>query len=431
MKRAFFAGAIAASLLVGVVSSGAHAQGSYGSAAVGTLTGTTYSTPSSMSELLAPGSRRYASGIRMGSFTVLPEIGASIVYDDNAFATPSDKKSDVYTNVDARVGAVSNWSRHALEMYVGGGGNIYSDLSSESVGYAEAGIAGRLDVYRDFWLSAYADYTFGFEPRGSGESFQVFEEPIETQTVKSGVVAHKQFNRLWGEIAGSLRREEFFDAKLNVGGVNTNVDQSFRDGTVDDVSGRVGYEFSPKTSVFLEGGYQWRNYEDDRFGGEGHTALVGLRHELTRLVNSEIAIGYMNMNDDGALHDIDTWTYRAQLSYEVTPLMTVALVGARDLTSPSQFNTNSNRIYSDVGIRGDYAIRRDVSLMAGAGYGRLEYIDTNQNDDYVRLTTGADYLLRPWLSLWANYAYVDYESNAAPTIDYNKSVVSVGVQARY
>jgi hypothetical protein len=156
-----------------------------------------------------------------------------------------------------------------------------------------------------------------------------------------------------------------------------------------------------------------------------------VRYELTRLASAEAAIGYLHHDPDGALNEIDTWTYRAQLTYDVTPLMVIALVGSRDVSSPSQVSAGSNRLHSDFGIRGDYAIRRDVTLMAGAGYGWVDYVDGTQEDDYLRLTTGAEYMFRPWLSLWTNYAYLHYDSNAVPVIDYDKSVFAVGVRARY
>jgi hypothetical protein len=111
--------------------------------------------------------------------------------------------------------------------------------------------------------------------------------------------------------------------------------------------------------------------------------------------------------------------------------MTVAMVGSRDVGSPSQDGVGSNRINSEIGVRADYAIRRDVTLNAGAAYGAVEYVDSGRDDDYYRLAFGGEYLFRPALSLWADFSYLDYSSNATPVIDYDKSVVSAGVKARY
>jgi hypothetical protein len=406
--------------------------------AQGIAPGSQYSSASagamaqSMGELLAAGSRQASQGIRIGAFTLLPSAATSIVYDDNVFAQPANERGDRYTNVDAEVAVISNWSRHALELYAGGGGNFYDDFTSEDKGYAKAGVSGRVDVRSDLWLVLYAKYAFGFEARGAGESFQAlgasFAEPIETQTFGGGVLIHKAFNRLWLEIAGSGRRQTYFDAKLTGGGT---ADQSFRDGTVEDAVARAGYEFSPRTSAFLESVYEKRDFEDNRFDSDGYRLLAGVRYELTRLINAEIAVGYMHHDTTGSLNDIDTWTFRTQVRYEVTPLFTAAVVGARDAGAPSQFGTGSNRVETEIGVRGDYAIRRDVMLTAGAGLGWVDYVDATREDEYWRLTTGVAYQMRPWLSLWANYSYLNYDANVAPTIDYEKSLLFAGLSAQY
>lgn len=393
-----------------------------------TAVGSSSYLPSNVSALLAPGSRRFVPGIRVGSFILLPEASSSIVYDDNVFASPTNSEGDFYTNLDARVGVVSNWSRHALELYAGGGGKFYNDFDSENVGYGNVGIAGRLDIQRDFYVKAYGQYAYGYEERGSGESFQNFLEPVEKQTLGAGVLVHKRFNRLWGEIEGTVSDEDFFDARTALG----EIDQSFRNGTAYEVSARIGYEISPKTSVFVENSYDTREFEDSRVDGDGYKVGAGFRYELTRITSAEAAIGYRHYDPSQANFDgIDDWYYRAKLRWDATPLLTVALVGSRDVGSPSQDGAGSNRINTEVGLRADYAWRRDVTLNAGLAFGAAEYVDSGRDDDYYRLTAGADYWFRPWLSFWANYSYLDYESDVVPTIDYDKSVVSVGVRAQY
>lgn len=393
-----------------------------------TAVGSSSYLPSNVSALLAPGSRRFVPGIRLGSFIVLPEASSSLVFDDNVFASPTNTEEDFYTNIDARVGVVSNWSRHAVEMYVGGGGNFYNEFDSENVGYGNVGIAGRLDIQRDFYVKAYGEYAYGFEARGSGESFQNFLEPVEKQSMGAGALVHKRFNRLWGEIEGSVSDEEFFDARTSLG----EIDQSFRNGTAYAAGGRLGYEISPKTSVFAESSYDTREYEDGRVDGDGYKVGVGARYELTRITSAEAAIGYRYYDPSRPEFDeIDDWYYRARLRWDVTPLMTVALVGSRDVGSPSQDGTGSNRINTEIGVRADYAWKRDVTLNAGLAFGAAEYVDSGRDDEYYRVALGADYWFRPWLSFWANYSYLDYESDIAPTIDYDKSVVTIGVRAQY
>jgi hypothetical protein len=436
MRARLSAGAATTSLIALAVFAGcdtARAQ-NYQNYQEGTsATVTPPSLATGVSDLFAAGVRRDATGINAGAFTFLPRVSTSTVYDNNVYASPSNRKGDGYANMDGQLGIVSNWSRHALEVYLGGGGNRYYDLTDESKGYANAGVAGRVDVARDLWLTGFTKYRYGYEPRGSGESFQPFKEPITTQTLDGGALVHRAFNRLWVELSGTVRYQEYSDAELLVGNQFQEVEQSFRDGDVSDVRGRLGYEFSPKTSAFFEAAREWRDYEDSRFDGQGYKLLSGLRYELTRLVNAEVAVGYLHQDSAGILDNIDSWAFRAQLRYDITPLLRAEIVGSRDIGAPSMDLgiEASNRIESEIGVRADYAVRRDVTLTVGAGYGWVEYVDSGRDDNYWRLTTGLDYMLRPSLSLWANYAFITYDSNQVPTIDYDKSVFSVGVVTRY
>lgn len=433
MRPRLSVGALTTSLIALSVASGPAAAQNAAPQTRPTQTVTPPSLATSMGELFAAGVRRDGVGINAGSFTFLPRISASTVHDNNVYASPSNRQGDTYVNMDGQLGIVSNWSRHALEFYIGGGGNRYFDLKDESKGYANAGVAGRLDVTRDLWLTGYGKYRLGFEPRGSGESFQQFKEPITTQTADGGVLVHRAFNRLWGELSSSIRHQWFSNAELLVGNQFQEVDQSFRDGTVKDARARLGYEFSPKTSAFVEATREWREYDDSRFDGQGYKFMSGLRYEFTRLVNAEVAAGYMYQDTAGILDDIDSWAFRAQLRYDITPLLRAEIVGSRDISAPSMDlgTAASNRIESEIGVRADYALRRDLTLTVGAGYGWVEYVDTNRDDNYVRLTSGLEYQFRPSLSLWANYSFLTYESNQVPSIDYDKSVFSVGVVTRY
>ncbi|MFN0220013.1 MAG: outer membrane beta-barrel protein [Hyphomicrobium sp.] len=383
--------------------------------------------PQGLDTVLAPGVSGYAIGVKMGSFIIFPQASTSVHFDDNVFNAPS-KQSDVVTSLDAQLGLVSNWSRHGLELHAGGGTNFHSDFSSEDTSYGNVGGSALIDVYHDLWIRFSGNYAPGFEQRGSGDSFQNLAKPIDTETYGGSVVVHKQFNRVWIEGDVSAVRNEFDDASLIGGG---SLDQSFRSGTTYNFTARSGYEFSPKTSIFLEGGYDRREFGDVVFDSDGHHGSVGLRYEFTRLLDAEVAVGYQNSSTQSSLDDIDTWTYRANLSWSVTPLMTIALVGTRGLTSPSKIAADSNRILSDLGLRWNYAVKRDLTVSAGIGFSTVDYVDTSRDEETIYLTTGLSYQFRPWLSLYASYLYETLDSNSTPDVDYDKNVASLGVSARY
>jgi hypothetical protein len=411
-------------IAAGIIISPAGAQDAP-SAAGGTLNAG--AAAPDVSTLLAPGSRRYTAGIRLGTFIVQPAADASIGFDDNIFASPSDRKSDKITKVNASVDAVSNWSRHAAEFSASGGGTFYAENDDQNQSHLNMGLAGILDIQRGFWIKVEGKYARTPEVRGFGESTQRFDEPVQTQTAEGNLVVHRQFNRFWLELGGGVQRLDFQDASI----AGVLVDQSFRNGTIYDMLARTGYEVSGKTSVFLEAGTKSRNFDDARFEGDERRTLVGFRYELTRLLYGEAAVGYLQLSSSGGLTDAETWSYRGRLAWDATPLMSVALLGSRSIGSPTEVGGPSNTVRSDVGVRVDYDIRRDVTLMAGIGYGWLDFVDIGREDTQLKITAGAEYEFRPSFSFWANYAFSQTGSDAVPDVGYDKNVVMLGLRAKY
>lgn len=383
--------------------------------------------PSNMNELLMPMSRRYTPGIWMGAFVAQPRAELSTVFDDNVFSSQADKKADVIKKVDTRVTVISDWKRHAVELYAAGGASFYNEYESEDESYANFGAIGLIDIKRGVWIKGSARYHFDNEPRGLGESTLAFDEPVRTQIIEGGLLMHAQLNRLWAEAGGGIKRQDYSSGQI--GGVS--FDQSFRNGTTYTALGRLGYEVTNKTSVFAEGSVSTRKFADDRLDGDEYRAVAGIRHELTRLVYGEAAAGYLHFASSGGLQDFDSWVYRGQLRWDTTPLISVAIVGSVDIGSPIDIIGVSNTIESTMGVRVDYALRRNATLTAGFGYGQADYVDIDRLDDYLKATLGAEYEFRPSLSLWTNYAYTHAVTELTSSGSYDKNVIMVGLRARY
>jgi hypothetical protein len=362
---------------------------------------------------------------------IFPSATSSLSYDDNVFARSENLESDLSTVLNASLGLTSNWSQHALSLSAAAGTNLHARIDSEDTSSASVGGSALIDVYHDLTVRLNANTGFGFEPRGSGESFQNLLKPLDTRNFGSGAVVHKQFNRLWVEGGVSVSHTEFGGASVGGGAGGPTADQSFRSGSTYEYTGRTGYEISPKTSVYLEGGFNRREFGDIVFNGEGQRELIGMRYEFTRLVNADAAVGHFQSSSSGGLNDVDSWTYRANVGWSVTPLMNIALAGSRDLTSPSKLEGNSNRILSDIGLSLGYAFKRDINLSLGITSSWVDYMDTTRTEDSLSVAVGISYQYRPWLSITGQYLYQDLQSNAVPNVDFSKSVYSAGISAHY
>lgn len=367
-------------------------------------------------------------GVTIGSFLFQSSVTAAATFDDNVFATPNNRKSDIFYTIDPEIRAVSQWSRHSLEFEIGGIGSFAQTYPREAESSFHAGANGVIDVRHDLHILASAAYIASYEPRGTGESFFLYDSPIRYQTLNGALSVNKEFNRLWVQSGVAVSNTTFDNARLH----GVVVDQSFRDGTVTQLDTRIGYEISGRTSVFVEGIYDWRTYHDSTFDGEGYRVLGGVKYEFTTLIRGEFAAGFLHEDFDSLFRNtIDTYTYRAQILWSPTPLITVGLIGGRDLNSPSAFLKGSNVINSQAGVRVDYAFKRYLTFYGITSFGWENYVDVNRNDNFWKVGGGAAYQFNPDWAVVLSYDHLEYVSNVIPNVDYDINRVTLGLSAHY
>lgn len=387
--------------------------------------------PDSLNDLLQLKERTDAYGIRAGSFVLLPTIATSIVVDDNVFAARTGRSADSYWRVDPELRIVSDWSRHAMEVYVAGAGLAYDTYDSETRAEWRTGVSSLVEIRRDLWVRSFAKIASAYEERGVGDAVIGLDKPVHVQSMEAGTLVHKRFNRLWLEAAARLRRDDYDDGAVTIGGVRTVVDQDFRDAWRSEIIVRAGYEFSDRLSAFVETGLDWRHHSDDRFNSEGTRVLAGLRYEFTRALYGETAVGHLHQDVATGKQAIDTVALRAKVRWEPTPLIAVALLASRDVGTPSPLQVDSNSIVTQAGIRVDYSPRRDLTLSFGTAYIWQDYVDIAQTEESLRASVGAEYRLNRYLSIFANYATTVFDANGLTSVDFDRNVVAAGLRARY
>lgn len=366
-------------------------------------------------------------GIPIGAFLLLPNITADLAYDDNVFATRTNRLDDFILEAIPELRLVSHWSRHSLDFLAGVKGTLYENHSSEDRADVYTGARGVMEIQRDLKMSADVRYERGHEARGTGDSFYIFDDPVEYGRFESGLSIWKQFNRLWTQFGGTARRYDFENAQIGT----TVFDQDYRDETTYEVYNRTGYELSPKTSIFGEAAYRTGDYRDTQFDGEGYRVLAGVEYEFSQLVRGNFAAGYLSHGfDQDVLRDIGTWTYNAQIFWDPTPLTRFSMVGKREVGVAVLEGTNSSRLTSELGLRADYEIRRDVRLTGIASYEWIDFEDAALSDRALTLSAGGEYFLNPEWSLLLNHYYMDYDRGLADA-DYSKNKTTLGARGRF
>jgi hypothetical protein len=371
-----------------------------------------------------------AMGVRVGSFIFYPELTVAVAHDDNVFADPVGLSDTIYA-IRPELLLVSDWSRHKLEFWADGEGLYYDEFTSEDQENYYVGTRGTLEILSDLRAHAELSHRLAHESRGTGDSFEDFDEPIEYETTRGALSVEKEWNRFRSRWTGSVTNDDYHDVFDD----GVEVDQDDRDGITYEFVSRSGYELSPATIVFLESSYAWMDYEDDTFDAQGRKYLAGVEFEMTRLVRGEIAGGWMDYRfDEPVREDFDTFTYRAKVYWDPTTLLSFTLLANREIGVSTEFDSSS-KITSDVTVTADYELLRNVILTGKVNWQWVDYEDTDLEDEKVVTEGQIEYLLNQYMSVMAKVMHTDFESTRVDdddeTLDYDRTIYSAGLRLKY
>lgn len=412
---------VSAALVLAMSSGAAHAQSVRGAlSSSADQAGDNFRRDRNVSVLQRPHPGYEALGLRQGGFMVWPKLTAAGEYNDNIFATEDGKVADGIFRTTPEINVTSNWSRHALNAHARTTFNQYLENSNQNTTDYSLGADGQLDVLRSLTVFGGADFSQATEPRTSaGSEGQPF--PVQYEQSSVFLAAAKTFNRLKLSARGDWKEFNY----LNTTG---NFPQNDRDRDQWLATARADYAVSPDTAVFVELSGNWREY---RLGtspiengvavypnfvnrdSDGLTALVGANFDLAALVRGEIGVGYMEQSfKDSALDDYSGFGARGQVEWFPTQLTTVALTGSRSVEDASMPGA-STYISSNLGLKVDYELLRNVIVSGNASWGEDNYRGIDRKDKRYGAGLSASYFMNRSVGL--NLAYNWYKKEADGT----------------
>lgn len=383
-------------------------------------------------------------GIKAGAFTIRPEIEAAAEYNDNVFAADVGEEEDIVFRITPSVEVESDWSRNALGLRARVVDWRYSDFSSEERTDWSVDGNGRLDIGARSSVRASGGYESTHEGREDAGSPLSLAEPSEYTTSYGSVGFTHEFNRL--QIRGDVQLRNYdYKAFKNAFGGTTNQDN--RDYDRVDYTARADYALPKGGVVFVEGGFNTRDYDQEtaNIGGainqdsDGYRALVGTRIDLTNLLRGEIAAGYMKQNyDDARLTNASGLAVRADLQWFVTGITTIGFGGSREVQEAQIFYNpdptgllGGGAVVSSVYGRVDHELLRNVVLSGDVAYRDYDYKAFDRNDKRIEAGVGAEYLMNRTLSFGLGYRYDDRSSDgAAAGTDFTANRLIFRVTAR-
>jgi hypothetical protein len=375
-----------------------------------------------------------AVGVPAGGFRFYPRLGLSAEWNDNVFTATTNEVDDIAYTVSADGRLVSDWNTHFLAFQGSVQDTTYQDSSEDLETVWSLGAEGRIDVQRGFAINADAAYSDTYEPRGSNDP-NGLAEPIRYPEQRAGVEVSREFNRL--RLSGRVRynMQDFEDGVL----VNlTPVDQDFRDRTVMEYAARADYAVSPDTALYVSYSYRTHDYDQETLGNrdfQRQRALVGAAFDVTNVLRGEIGAGYTWAEYDvftGA-DDPNGLTFSGSLDWFLTQLTTVNLAVERDIGDSGDPGAPS-RILTDIGLRVDHELYRNVIVFARGGWAEDDYNGAPPFDRVDETTSGAvgcDWLLNRTAAIQARFTYTERESDGLSAArDYEQNRFTLGFTLR-
>ncbi len=362
-------------------------------------------------------------GIRAGGFFLYPNIAVGETYNDNIFATATDKKSDFITTISPSVLLRSNWSNHEVHALAEADIGRYASHDDEDYKDYRTLLGGRLDVRRDTQISGNVGYSHQHEDRSSPDDVRGLE-PTTYDKAAADAAFMQRFNRFAARVELQGNHLNYDDVPTSTG----TIFNSDRDRYETESALRLSYDFLPNYSVFVRGAYRQNIYDQDRDrngfdrNSTGYKIDTGVAVDLTGVLTVEAHAGYLSTDfDDARLETVQGLSAGVLGTWNVTRLTTVKVDINRDV-HPTTLNGAAAELDTGGFVSVDHELLRNLILSGRLGYTRSTFEGINRDDDNYAAGLSARYLIARGVALTGSYTYDDRASNVS-FADYKRNLV--------
>jgi len=374
-------------------------------------------------------------GARSGSFMVMPKFNLEHIVDDNFYKEKTGASSKGYTVINPAVTIRSDWSSNQLRLNAGVKRNQFNSSSADNS--TESDIRGRfrLDVSKATEIKFEGRIRNLIEDRGDDNTSTDDLAPTEYQRKNWGVSASLKPNRIGFEISAKADDYDYDDTGKE-GGSTTNNDD--RDRKENSYGIRIGYEIQKEYEAFLRAKFVDIDYDSatddngENRDSDGHTVEVGIKVELSKLVDADIGFGQIKRKfDESTFSDISENVANARITWHATPLTKIRLSASRDLNETTTSSASAN-LATSYGLGVDHEFLRNLKGKIDYKTSSTDYEDAtnNRSDDKNKFEVALDYEMNRTFSLGLKYTYEERDSNIN-TNDYDKNVIVAKLLGRF
>lgn len=356
-------------------------------------------------------------------------ISLSEVYNDNIYNTDKEEEGDLITVVNPGIQlTIPGTDQRAEDIATDPatpGGLIFGRFAESSFRRfkAYAGYAPIMQFYADNKdedvVNHYAQAGLQLNFRGG-----LFIDAIDRfdrnyDHYKAGVSTQiDSYNSNVFHLMVGIPLSEKFRVRADYANFQVNYTDEEENGSLDRTdntgSGYIFFQFRPKTSVYLNYEHTNLDYENDPDrNGKEQDILAGLRWDFSAKTDLNIQAGYGTRSyDDSAVDDSESFVYRLNIGYRLTPKTRLALTGYRrnEESSLSAYDYTRTTVLSCTFYQ---ALNPKINIELGAFYRHYDYVyngnesadEADRVDRHFVLTPTLVYNFRSWLSASAAYSF--------------------------
>lgn len=323
-------------------------------------------------------------------FVLYPRADVAFVYDSNIYNVENGKIDDALVSIRPALALRSDFSRHAVSIEADAEVRRYLDVEEENSEQYRIQARTLLELGYAIDVNAYAAFARGIEQRGSAGDLFFTDEPIVYHDKRAGIEVSRMGRRLELEAGASILKRDYADT-LRQG---VPVDLSIRDVEIRSIRFRAYYGLNGKTRVFGELSGNEIDYDlstSPSRNSSGYAALVGLRHQVTALIDVEAGVGFIRQDfDNPAVESASEVNYRLVANWTPSPQWKLTASASR-VVDASRTEESPAIVATEYKLAAQRAIGDRLLVGAEAGYLTESFEATPREDRRFFVSGSATY----------------------------------------
>jgi hypothetical protein len=337
-------------------------------------------------------------GIRAGAFMLRPLLETSLGYDSNVLG---DGAGSVVIGTRPSLRASSDWSRHAVGVYVSADDRRYPGTAGQGRTDLTLSAGGSLDVGRDRLTIAVAH--LGLHQDATQLDALSFDRPVAFTVEDARASYAAGFGRWKLEPALEAAAWRFGSASV----LGASVSQSYRDRDVVRGGVTLRYELAPLRELVMLARATGQDYLHTT---PGVAAPNSMSYELLAGIDYADSVWRYRLLAGGETRQFSAAAYQphtavvleAGLTWTPTGLTTVNAIALRSIEDAAQEGV-AGYTYTAARLAIDHEYRRDIILHGAAGLQHAAFLDGGGGQTLYVFSAGATWVVNRNLRVSATY----------------------------